>query len=75
MDGLTMQPLLEGIISLLLTIITYHLSSISQEMKQFKKDYSDLRNTCNGLIAEQVSIRSKLDGLIKNTKSKPTKTV
>ena len=71
MDGLEMQPMLEGIISLLLTIITYHLSSISQEMKQFKKDYSELRNTCNGLISEQVSIRTKLDGLMKKTKRKP----
>jgi hypothetical protein len=71
MDGLEIQPMMEGIISLLLTIITYHLSSISQEMKQFKKDYSELRNTCNGLIAEQVSIRTKLDGLMKKTKRKP----
>jgi hypothetical protein len=71
MDGLEIQPMMEGIISLLLTIITYHLSSISQEMKQFKKDYSELRNTCNGLISEQVSIRTKLDGLIKKTKRKP----
>ena len=71
MDGLEMQPMMEGIISLLLTIITYHLSSISQEMKQFKKDYSELRNTCNGLISEQVSIRTKLDGLMKKTKRKP----
>jgi hypothetical protein len=71
MDGLIMQPMMEGIISLLLTIITYHLSSISQEMKQFKKDYSELRNTCNGLISEQVSIRSKLDGLIKKSKTDP----
>lgn len=66
---------MEGIISLLLTIITYHLSAISQEMKQFKKDYSDLRNTCNWLITEQEAIRSKLDGLMKNTKSKPVKPV
>ena len=71
MDGLDIQPMMEGIISLLLTIITYHLSSISQEMKQFKKDYSELRNTCNGLISEQVSIRTKLDGLMKKTKRKP----
>jgi hypothetical protein len=71
MDGLEIQPMMEGIISLLLTIITYHLSSISQEMKQFKKDYSELRNTCNGLISEQVSIRTKLDGLMKKTKRKP----
>jgi hypothetical protein len=71
MDGLNMQPMMKGIISLLLTIITYHLSSISQEMKQFKKDYSELRNTCNGLISEQVSIRSKLDGLLKDQNSKP----
>jgi hypothetical protein len=71
MDGLEIQQMMEGIISLLLTIITYHLSSISQEMKQFKKDYSELRNTCNGLIAEQVSIRTKLDGLMKKTKRKP----
>lgn len=71
MDGLEMQPMMEGIISLLLTIITYHLSSISQEMKQFKKDYSELRNTCNGLISEQVSIQTKLDGLMKKTKRKP----
>ncbi|WP_113922991.1 hypothetical protein [Cognataquiflexum aquatile] len=71
MDGLEMQPMMEGVISLLLTIITYHLSSISQEMKQFKKDYSELRNTCNGLISEQVSIRTKLDGLMKKTKRKP----
>lgn len=71
MDGLEIQPMMEGIISLLLTIITYHLSSISQEMKQFKKDYSELRNTCNGLISEQVSIRTKLDGLMKRTKRKP----
>ncbi|MCH6236823.1 hypothetical protein [Cognataquiflexum rubidum] len=71
MDGLEMQPMMEGIISLLLTIITYHLSSISQEMKQFKKDYSELRNTCNGMISEQVSIRTKLNGLMKKTKRKP----
>jgi hypothetical protein len=71
MDGLEIQQMMEGIISLLLTIITYHLSSISQEMKQFKKDYSELRNTCNGLISEQVSIRTKLDGLMKKTKRKP----
>lgn len=71
MDGLEMQPMMEGVISLLLTIITYHLSSISQEMKQFKKDYSELRNTCNGLISEQVCIRTKLDGLMKKTKRKP----
>ncbi|MCR9014631.1 hypothetical protein [Aquiflexum gelatinilyticum] len=71
MDGLEIQPMMEGIISLLLTIITYHLSSISREMKQFKKDYSELRNTCNGLISEQVSIRTKLDGLMKKTKRKP----
>jgi hypothetical protein len=71
MDGLEMQPMMEGVISLLLTIITYHLSSISQEMKQFKKDYSEMRNTCNGLISEQVSIRTKLDGLMKKTKMTP----
>jgi hypothetical protein len=71
MDGLEIQQMMEGIISLLLTIITYHLSSISQEMKQFKKDYSELRNTCNGLISEQVSIRTKLDELMKKTKRKP----
>jgi hypothetical protein len=75
MDGINLQPMMEGIISLLLTIITYHLSAISQEMKQFKKDYSDLRNTCNWLIAEQEAIRTRLDGLAKNTKSKPAKPV
>ncbi|EMS35455.1 hypothetical protein C943_00228 [Mariniradius saccharolyticus AK6] len=71
MDGLNLQPVLEGLISILLTIITYYLNGISQEMKQFKKDYADLTKVCNWLVAEQLAMRKTLDGLT-TPKTRPT---
>jgi hypothetical protein len=68
MDGLNLQPVLEGLISILLTIITYYLNGISQEMKQFKKDYADLTKVCNWLVTEQLAMRTTLDGLTKPKK-------
>lgn len=73
MDGLTLQALAEGVISILLTLITYFLSNISQEMKQFKKDYGELRNICNWLLAEQAALRSKVEGITKSGKTRAPK--
>jgi site-specific recombinase XerC len=68
MDGMNMQQMLEGLISILLTIITYYLNGISQDMKQFKKDYADLRKLCNWLVAEQMVMKTALEGISKPKK-------
>jgi hypothetical protein len=73
MDGMNLQPLLEGVISILLTIITYHLNSISQEMKQFKKEYGELAKLCNWLVSEHLSMRTTLESLSRPKKRESIK--
>ncbi|UCS95048.1 hypothetical protein KZP23_08570 [Echinicola marina] len=69
MDQLVLPGLSEAVVSFLLSVITYLLKLLVQEIRQMKRDQLELRDMFLWLKAEQQNIREWLDSQLKQIKS------